>query len=106
MPKAKAKAKPKESKAQAKAKKYKALTEAGLKKAKICVTKDSHLFDIAVDFLEMARNYFSDANHFAEKKDFETALAAYSYAHAWLDAGARLGLFDVKQDSRLFTLAK
>jgi len=27
-----------------------------------------------------------------------------NYAHGWLDAGARLGIFDVKGDSRLFTV--
>ena len=31
------------------------------------------------------------------------AFAALNYAHGWLDSGARIGLFDVK-DSRLFTV--
>ncbi|MFA4907864.1 MAG: DUF357 domain-containing protein [archaeon] len=95
-----------EENAKAKAVKYRKLTEAALKRAKVCVAKDSHLFDVAIDFLEMARNYFNDAKYFEGRKEFVTAVAAYSYAHAWLDAGARLGLFDVKMDSRLFTLAK
>jgi hypothetical protein len=32
------------------------------------------------------------------------AFAALNYAHGWLDAGARLGLFDVDHDSTLFTV--
>jgi hypothetical protein len=33
-----------------------------------------------------------------------TAFAALNYAHGWLDAGARLGLFDVGKDNVLFTV--
>lgn len=58
----------------------------------------------AQDFLSMAENYLSDAKHFREKGDLLTALAAASYAHAWLDAGARLGLFKVDNSSNLFTV--
>ena len=49
----------------------------------------------------MAQRYFSDAKHFKEKGDLVTAFAAVNYAHAWLDAGARLGVFDV-HDAELF----
>jgi len=59
---------------------------------------------LAKDFLLMANSYFNDAKHFAfEKKDFVLAFGALNYAHAWLDAGARQGLFKVN-DSRLFTV--
>ena len=57
----------------------------------------------AADFLDMASRYFSDANHFKSKGDYVLAYAALNYAHGWLDAGARIGLFKVK-DSRLFTV--
>jgi hypothetical protein len=57
----------------------------------------------ADDFLDMAERYFSDAKHFFEKQNYVNAFAAVNYAHAWLDAGARIGLFKVK-DSRLFTV--
>lgn len=69
----------------------------------------SHEIDIdrieqAKDFLSMAENYYSDAKHFLEKnQDMVLAFAALNYAHGWLDAGARIGLFKVK-DSRLFTV--
>ncbi len=55
------------------------------------------------DFLDMAARYFSDAKHFYSKNDMVNAFACLNYAHGWLDAGARLGLFDV-HDSRLFTV--
>jgi len=55
------------------------------------------------DMLDMIERYISDAHHFKEKDDFVNAFAALSYAHGWLDAGARIGIFDV-HDSRLFTV--
>ena len=42
--------------------------------------------------------------HFEEKGEQLTAFAALNYAHGWLDAGARLGLFDVDGDNELFTV--
>jgi len=57
----------------------------------------------ADDFFDMATRYYSDAKHFREKGDYVNAFAALNYAHGWLDAGARIGLFLVK-DSRLFTV--
>jgi len=55
------------------------------------------------DFLDMIERYVSDAEHFAEKNNAVNAFAALNYAHGWLDAGARLGIFDV-HDSTLFTV--
>jgi uncharacterized protein len=57
----------------------------------------------AEDFFDMASRYYSDANHFYKKGDYINAFAAVNYAHGWLDSGARIGLFKVK-DSRLFTV--
>ena len=58
----------------------------------------------AEDFFDMASRYFSDAKYFyEEKKDLVLAFAAINYAHGWLDAGARIGLFKVK-DNSLFTV--
>jgi hypothetical protein len=57
----------------------------------------------ALDFLDMASRYYSDAEHFRKKGDYVLAFAALNYAHGWLDAGARIQLFAVK-DSRLFTV--
>ena len=38
-----------------------------------------------------------------KKGNIVNAFAALNYAHGWLDAGARLGIFDV-HDSKLFTV--
>src|SRR2546428_2373905 len=52
----------------------------------------------------MARAYFDDARHFRERGELEKALANVNYAHGWLDAGARIGLFEVGGDDKPFPL--
>lgn len=84
--------------------KYFEVTGKALKKVKITKKKQINWKQSAEDFLDMATRYYSDAKHFAEKGDIVTAFAALNYAHGWLDAGARLGLFDVGHDSKLFTV--
>ncbi len=83
--------------------KYFKITEEALGKIKIGVRQSFDWRKKAEDFLDMAKRYFDDAKYFHKKNDFVTAFAALNYAHGWLDAGARLGLFDV-HDSRLFTV--
>jgi len=58
----------------------------------------------AAECLEMARSYLEDGRHFRETGDPVNALAAFSYGHGWLDAGARLGALDVPGDGELFTV--
>jgi len=58
----------------------------------------------ADEFAEMAASYLEDGRHFREHDDPVNALAAFSYGHAWLDAGARLGVFDVPTEGELFTV--
>jgi len=82
------------------------ITKRALEKVKIIAPGRSHLLAIAEDFLGMAKAYYEDAKHFRDKSDHMRALACVNYAHGWLDAGARLGIFDVSEDDRLFTLAK
>lgn len=82
------------------------LTERALEKAKLAAPRRSHLRKIAEDFLSMARAYFDDAKHFRDRGELGKALANVNYAHGWLDAGARIGLFDVGEDDRLFTLSE
>ena len=86
--------------------KYFDLTKRALEKAKIIAPEKSHLHEIATDFRSMAESYYQDAQHFRTKGDLARALGAVYYAHAWLDAGARLGAFDVGGDDQLFTLAR
>lgn len=83
---------------------YLSISTKALKKAKICVPKKTHLHTVALDVIDMVERYLSDAKHFFEKEDYVNAFAAINYAHGWLDAGARLGLFDVGHDSTLFTV--
>lgn len=82
------------------------LTERALAKVKLAPPKRSHLRKVAEDFLTMARSYCEDAKHFREKGELDKALANINYAHGWLDAGARVGLFDVGEDDHLFTLSE
>lgn len=84
-----------------KLRKYFKLTDKALKKVKIKVPKDVNLKKVAEDFVDMAERYYKDAKYFEEKGDIVNAFAAVTYAHAFLDAGARLGVFDVK-DNKLF----
>lgn len=84
--------------------KYRNLTVEALEKIKLKEKLSENELKIAKDFLEMARNYFNDADHFEQKGELLTALAAFSYAHAWLDAGVRAGLFDAGNDDKHFTL--
>jgi hypothetical protein len=86
--------------------KYEQLTKKALKKSKISCPKNSALYFIAKDFLDMSERYLKDGAHYKKLKNYDIALASFSYSHAWLDALARLGLTDVKQDDKLFTLYK
>lgn len=96
--------KPIESQLKARVARYEKITREAMDKISISARKGSKEFRIAEDFLSMTRNYFADAKHFAAQEDFILALAAFSYAHAWMDAGVRAGILDGKQDDRLFTL--
>ena len=87
---------------QEKLEKYFLVTTLALEKAKASGNRTS-LKKERIDFLDMIQRYVSDAHHFKEKGDGVNAFAALNYAHGWLDAGARLGMFDV-HDSTLFTV--
>lgn len=92
-----------ENKLHLKLAKYRSLTQKALSLIEIRAEEGSLGHAVAEDFLAMAQNYYSDALFFEKKGDFLTALAAYSYAHAWLDAGVRARLFHA-EDNQLFTL--
>ena len=83
---------------------YFTITNKALKKVKIVKTGEIDFEKAAKDFLDMAQRYYDDAKHFRNKKDYVNAFACINYAHGWLDAGARIGLFDVDHDSELFTV--
>ncbi len=89
-----------------KLKKYFTVTGKALKKVKTGKERKIKWKESADDFLDMAQRYYSDAKYFEKKNDYVNAFACLNYAHGWLDAGARLGLFDVDGDNVLFTVDK
>jgi hypothetical protein len=80
------------------------ITRKALEKMAIAAPEKSHLRKAAEDFLLMAESYFKDALHFYGKGDLVKAFGCVNYAHGWIDAGARLGLFETEGDNKLFTL--
>ena len=81
--------------------KYFKLTSKALKMTKGNIAKEKE--NEAQIIIDMVSNYLSDAKHFYSNGDFVNSFAALNYSHGWLDAGARLGIFDVK-DNELFTI--
>jgi len=81
--------------------KYINLTEKALKIAKSSINKKNK--NNAKKIIEMVEAYLSDSKHFKEKGDWVNSFAAINYAHGWLDSGARLDIFEVKDD-KLFTI--
>ena len=84
-----------------KLKKYFEITKQALERLEIAVHEKSLLFSVAQDFLTMAKSYYSDAEYYYKKGDYITAFAALNYAHGFIDAGVRLGVFK-GEDDRLF----
>ena len=83
---------------------YEGLLSEALEEATVSPPAETPLETAAVEYLEMARSYLKDGRHFREQDDLVNALAAFSYGHAWLDAGARIGLFEVPTEGHLFTV--
>jgi len=83
---------------------YESLLAEALDAATVAPAPGSPLAEAAEDLRGMAGSYLEDGRHFRAEDDLVNALAAFSYGHAWLDAGARLGLFDVPTEGELFTV--
>ena len=77
------------------------ITQEALEKAK-ATPENLDIDNAREEFLKMIESYLADAKHFEKEKKIVDAFAAINYAHGWLDAGAKIGLWDV-DDSRLFT---
>ncbi len=86
-----------------KVERYERLLKAALEKAEYGPIEGSHMRQVAEDYRNMALSYYNDGLHFVSLEDPVNALICFSYGHAWLDAGARLGVFDV-DDEVLFTI--
>ncbi|WP_435185150.1 DUF357 domain-containing protein [Halobellus sp. EA9] len=84
---------------------YEEMFADALAAAEVAVPKSTPLGEAAGEVREMALSYLEDGRHFRENDDPVNALAAFSYGYGWLDAGVRLGLFEIPDDSDLFTMA-
>ncbi len=78
---------------------YTALTSEALALASAAPVLDARTAII----IDMASRYVQDAAYFNSQGDLLRSIAALSYAHGWLDCGARLRFFHVTDD-RLFTI--
>jgi hypothetical protein len=83
---------------------YEAMLAEALSAATVAVPSGTPLGDAAAECEEMARSYLDDGRHFRDEDDLVNALAAFSYGYGWLDAGVRMGLFEVPEGSHLFTM--
>jgi len=85
--------------------KYFSVTKQALEKAKKSGQSVSleALKKAREDFLDMVERYLEDAKHFSNEGKKVDAFAALNYAHGFLDAGARIGVFDV-HDNKLFAV--
>ena len=83
---------------------YLNLTKEARKKATPIHEKGTEQDDMLAVLLRMADDYASDAQHFLNIGDHVRAFGAINYAHAWIDAGVKLGLLDGHGDDVLFTL--
>tara|TARA_Y100000310_G_C20606256_1_gene775636 strand:+ start:235 stop:522 length:288 start_codon:yes stop_codon:yes gene_type:complete len=81
--------------------KYYSLTSKALKIAKKAVVRSKQ--KQAKEIFLMVESYLSDSQYFKKKGNYINAYGALNYAHGWLDSGARLKIFKVK-DNRLFTV--
>jgi len=81
--------------------KYHALTSKALAIVKKSIAKGKQIQ--AREIILMVEYYLSDAKHFEKQGNYVNAYGALNYAHGWLDAGARLKVFKVK-DNKLFTI--
>lgn len=86
-----------------KVKRYENLLSRALLAFEVAPPAMSHLRKVADDFSKMAQAYYDDGRFFLEQGDKVNALACFSYGHAWLDAGVKLGVFKVS-DENLFTI--
>jgi hypothetical protein len=85
--------------------KYRLILEKAINTIEKNIKNDSYLKEMGDDFFDMAKNYLADGKVLEKKNDLPRALASYSYAYAWIDAGVRIGLF-YGTDRKMFTLYK
>jgi len=74
---------------------YRRLLREALDDAKKAPYLDEFFKKMADEYYGMAESYYADGIHFMDSGDPVNALVCFSYGHAWLDAGVRLGVFTV-----------
>lgn len=84
-----------------KIKEYYEITSKALVLAKKNISKGKE--QEAEEIIKMVECYLSDSKHFEKQGHYVNAYGCLNYAHGWLDAGARLKIFNVK-DNKLFTV--
>ncbi|MEF8857021.1 MAG: DUF357 domain-containing protein [Haloplanus sp.] len=89
---------------QEKTDRYERMLADALDAATVCPPADTPLGVAAEECREMAASYLDDGRHFRDADDTVNALAAFSYGYGWLDAGVRMGLFAVPEETDLFTI--
>ena len=80
---------------------YRTITTKALSLAKKAINPEKK--KEAQEILAMVEAYMSYASYFEKQGHLVNAFACINYAHGWLDCGARLGIFKVK-DNKLFTI--
>lgn len=82
---------------------YKYMLECALKDIKIIFPSDNYFYKISSEIKTMSDSYYKDGIHFMSNNDYVNALASFSYAYGWLDAGVRMGLFSITKNN-LFSI--
>ena len=90
-----------EQQIKSKLEKYFEVTAEAIKKVKISKNLNAKSKISAEEIFDLSKRYYEDAKYFEKKGDILNAYGAVVYSHAFLDVGARIGLFDV-DDDRLF----
>ena len=67
---------------------------------KLAVSEKSWLGEIGKEFMEMVSSYYKDAIHFYQKGEYLESFECLVYAWGWLDAGARVGIFEISKNVR------
>lgn len=82
---------------------YERMLADALEQADPAVPAGTPLGDAASECRKMATAYLEDGRHFRTEDDLVNALASFSYGYGWLDAGVRMGLFEIPEETELFT---
>ena len=81
--------------------KYYEITKEALALAKKSIDKNKK--KQADEIILIVESYLSDSIHFKRNGDYINSFACLNYAHGWLDCGARLKVYIVK-DNKLFAV--